>query len=613
VTKSYIVDKSNVGGKGCNDSWAGTLSQPLCTVNAGLALAQPGEGVFLRTATYPNFTVTRSGTSSAYITISSYNGEKAVISGGNETINLKGASYIRIHGLEVKGATGYYSAGIQLIQSSGKFPSYNIIENNIVHDNLGSNTIGILIQNGSYNKIVNNKVYNNYLNGIQVLSHSSVIPGGITGNEIIGNESYNNTLGGGNSDGIKLDGAGTQNTLIMNNVVHGNSDDGIDTWNSPNNIIVGNVSYGQTGPGDGNGFKLGGGGTGGYNIVKQNIAYGNKWNGFDSNGTGGNRFYNNIAYNNVNFGFEDGWKDASCTLSTCQQTFINNIGYNNVRGNFSASAYTTVSNNNLWYSDGGSAKVFYNYTLHSTLSSFHSASGNRLDNPSGGERASVQVDPKFVNATGGVFTVQSTSPAIDSGDPTNPGGVVIVNRADIGAFESESTAAPTQVVATQTPIASFTPTSAPASPTATASSTPTAAATEIVPTATSGPINQAGAEVIFDDTHGAFVYSASWIHEINPQAYGGSFKRSTTKLSSVELNFTGESFSIIYTSGPEFQNMLIYVDGVKVGMINQNTPQLQFQQRWDYPGQLSPGVHTLKMVTRNKNNAFGSLDMVIVR
>ena len=444
VTKSYIVDKANIGGKGCNDTWPGTLDQPLCTVTAGLALVQPGEGLFLRAATYPNFTVTKSGTGSAYLSIASYNGEKATISGGSDTIQLRGVSYVRIYGLEVKGATGNYGAGIHLTQNSGVSPSFNIIENNEVHDNIGINTMGILVEDGSNNKVVNNKVYNNYLSGIEVLSHPSNSPNGITGNEVTGNESYNNLLGAGNSDGIKLEGPGTKNTLVMNNIVHGNSDDGIDTWNSSYNTLVGNVSYGQTGSGDGNGFKLGGGITGGYNIVKQNIAYGNKLNGFDPNGTGGNVFYNNVAYNNGNFGFEDGWKDLPCTPSTCQQTFINNIGYNNVHGNFSASAYTAVSHNNLWYSDSGSAKVFYNYTAYSSLSAFYSASGNKLDNPSGGELASLQSNPQFTNAASGTFTIQSSSPAIDKGDTANPGQIIAVNRIDIGAF--------------QTTIGTFTPT-----------------------------------------------------------------------------------------------------------------------------------------------------------
>lgn len=590
VTKSYIVDKGNVGGKGCNDTWPGTLSQPLCTVNAGLALAQPGEGIFLRAATYPNFTVTRSGTSSAYITISSYNGEKAVVSGGSDTVQLKGVSYVRIYGLEVKGATGSYGAGIRATQSSGKFPSYNIIENNIVHDNVGNNTIGILIENGSYNKVVNNKVYNNYLSGIQVLSHSSVSPIGITGNEVTGNESYNNTLGGGNTDGIKLEGAGTKNTLVMNNIVYGNADDGIDTWNTSNNIVVGNVAYGQTGSGDGNGFKLGGGGTGGYNIVKQNIAYGNKRNGFDSNGTGGNRFYNNIAYNNTNFGFEDGWKDAPCTPATCQQTFINNIGYNNARGNLSASAYTAVSHNNLWYSDNGSAKVFYNYAAFSSLSEFYSISGNRLDNPSGGEQASLQADPQFIDAYGGVFTVHASSPAIDRGDPANPAGVMVVNRGDIGVFESESSPAPTQVTAT-----------------------PTATAPVAEPTSTEVVVAPAGMETVYDDKNGAFVYSSGWKNTAKKAAYNGSFKKTTVKKASVKLNFTGESFSIFYTSGPSYGKMKVYVDGVLVGTINQKTSTVRYKMRWDYPGQLPPGNHVLKLVVSNPVNIYSSLDRVIVR
>jgi parallel beta-helix repeat protein len=601
VTKSYIVDKGNVGGRGCNDTWPGTLSQPLCTVNAGLALAQPGEGVFLRAATYPNFTVTRSGTSSAYITISSYNGEKAIVTGGSDTVQLKGVSYVRIHGLEVKGATGSYGAGIRATQSSGKFPSYNIIENNIVHDNVGSNTIGILIENGSYNKVVNNKVYNNYLSGIQVLSHSSVSPSGITGNEVTGNESYNNTLGGGNTDGIKLEGTGTKNTLVMNNVVYGNADDGIDTWNSSNNIIVGNIAYGQTGSGDGNGFKLGGGGTGGYNIVKQNIAYGNKRNGFDSNGTGGNRFYNNIAYNNTNFGFEDGWKDAPCTPATCQQTFINNIGYNNVRGNLSASAYTTVSHNNLWYSDNGSAKVFYNYAVYSSLPAFYSASGSRLDNPSGGEQASLQADPQFVNAYGGVFTVQLSSPAIDRGDPANPAGVVVVNRGDIGVFESASSPTSTQATATAISPPTVTPTTV----------MPTPSPTAVMPTPSPEVVSQT--ETIYDDKNSAFVYSSGWKDIAKPAAYNGSFKKTTVKKASVKLNFTGESFSILYTSGPSYGKVKVYVDGVLVGTINQKTSAVQYQKRWDYPGQLTPGSHVLKLVISNPANIYSSLDQVIVR
>jgi parallel beta-helix repeat protein len=449
AAKIYIVDKNNIGGKGCNDGWAGSLDKPLCTVSAGLNRVQAGDTLYLRGGSYPgDIDATRSGISSAYITISSYNGEKVIISGGDNGIRLYGVSFVKVYGFEITGASGSYGAGISVTQKSGVSPTFNVIENNIVHDNLGSDTIGILIEDGSNNTVLNNKIYNNYFSGIWVVSHASQSPNGITGNQIIGNESYNNTLGGGNADGIGTAGEGTKNTLIMNNVVHGNGDDGIDTWNTSFNTLIGNIAYGQNGSGDGNGFKVGGSTTGGWNVVQQNIAYGNRSNGFDANGSGGNVFYNNVAFNNSGFGFEDGWKNDSCTVPTCPTTFVNNIGYNNVRGNLNASEFTAVSHNNLWYSDAGTKVVSYEYDSYATLAAFYAASGNRLDNPNNGDNASLQASPRFVNAPAARFTLQASSPAIDTGDSsacpsTDQNGVSrpqngnddSIAACDIGAYE----------------------------------------------------------------------------------------------------------------------------------------------------------------------------------
>lgn len=460
---SFFVDKYNVGGNSCNDAWSGSITQPFCTIAKGLSVFNPGDNLYLRAGSYPSFSFNRSGSNNLYFNISSYNNEKVIIQGGSDTVRLNGVSYVRIHGLEITGATGSYGAGLRVTNSGSFLPNYNILENNLVHDNLGSNTYGIVVEDGSFNRILNNRAYNNYLSGIQITSHSSVTPGGVTGNEISGNYSYNNVAGAGNSDGIKLEGSGTKNTLVSNNVMYGNSDDGLDTWNTSYNTVTNNLAYNQVGPGDGDGFKVGGGVTGGHNLVKQNIAYGNKLNGFDSNGTGNDTFINNVAYNNTNFGFEDGWKDSPCTPSTCVQTFINNIGYNNVRGNFSASEYTGVSHNNLWYSDSGSPKVLYKYTTHANLASFYAGSGNRLDNPSAGQLSSLSLDPKFTSLPLFDFSLLSGSPAVDHGDPANPGQITTVGTPDIGAKESLVSSP------TSSPAPSLTPT-----PTPTPSPSPTA-------------------------------------------------------------------------------------------------------------------------------------------
>ena len=436
VAKTYIVDKDNIGGHSCNNSWAGSITQPLCTIDHGIALLQPGDTLFVRKGTYPSFLIAKSGTAGSYITISGYNNEMPLINGGHG-IELKGTSYVAIKGFEVTGATGNWTGGISLTETNTAKPLYNIIEGNKVHDNTYVNISGIKISEGSYNKILHNEVYNNYFVGIRIAGVSSAI----TDNEIGFNTVYNHTLAGVDSDGIGLYGETIARTYIHDNIVHNNNDDGIDTWNSSNNIIVGNVSYNQIGVGDGNGFKLGGV-SGGYNLVKNNIAYNNKARGFDSNGSGGNVYYHNIAYNNTGFGFQDNWRrDASCTANSCPAIFINNIGYNNGKGNFSAGTSTLTSHNNIWYSDSGSPKIAYTADVYSSLSAFYAASGNRLDNPNAGDLSSLQVNPQFVNPVGLQFELLPSSPAIDRGDPANPAGITAIRRVDIGAFEYGSNSA----------------------------------------------------------------------------------------------------------------------------------------------------------------------------
>ena len=414
-----------------SDANAGTLEAPFRTIKKAMDVAQAGAFIYVRAGKYPSFTVTKSGTATSPITISAYENEMPIIYGGIG-IRLKKVQYVIIHGFEVTKASGHGALNMGGIVISGG--GYNTVEYCKVHGNLIDFPNGIMIRNSSNNQINHNTVFNNGNVGIFILG--SYTASRSRNNQIGWNTVYGHTLARGNADGIGLQN-NVGSTYIHDNVVYANADDGIDTWNTPHNTIVGNTVYGQVGPGDGNGFKLGGGSTGGSNIVKQNIAYSNKSNGFDSNGSGGNVFYNNVAYKNGNFGFEDGWKNPRCTLATCKETFINNIGYNNGHGNFAASAYTAVSHNNLWFSGSGSAKVFYNYTAYSSLSKFYSASGNRLDNPAGGEQASIRADPQFTDAPGGLFTVQTSSPAIDQGDPANPGEVTAINRVDIGAFEND--------------------------------------------------------------------------------------------------------------------------------------------------------------------------------
>jgi hypothetical protein len=215
---------------------------------------------------------------------------------------------------------------------------------------------------------------------------------------------------------------------------------------------------------------------------------------------------------------------------------------------------------------------------------------------------------------------------VDLGSPTGPRyqigtawrrdftkGYVVVDP--VNRTAAISTAAPS-------PSPTGTPTVAPSS---TSTATPTTAPTLAVPssstpvptqTATHTPIQPSstpgGTVTIHDDKNSAFRYSRHWSNVVESQAYMGSFRLTQKTGASVTLNFTGQAFSLIYKTGPLFGNMDVYVDGALVHTLNQNTPSPLFQQKWSYPGTLSAGSHTLKLVFANPSTGRVSVDAVSI-
>ena len=60
--------------------------------------------------------------------------------------------------------------------------------------------------------------------------------------------------------------------------------------------------------------------------------------------------------------------------------------------------------------------------------------------------------------------------------------------------------------------------------------------------------------------------------------------------------------------------MDVYIDDALVATINERHEVSTYKARWDYPGQLSPGQHILKLVfVTTGSSRNGSLDAVIVR
>ncbi len=152
---------------------------------------------------------------------------------------------------------------------------------------------------------------------------------------------------------------------------------------------------------------------------------------------------------------------------------------------------------------------------------------------------------------------------------------------------------------------------APESPTPTETSVPPTPVPPTVIPPTAGPTSQPSVDTVYDDKDSAFVYSG-WYNVGKVQAYGGSYKQTTEYSSVATLNFTGQSFSILYKSGPKYGMLHVFIDGTMMGFIDQNERPQAYQRRWDFPGQLSSGPHTLTLVFVSPDMK-ASLDAVIVR
>jgi hypothetical protein len=133
-------------------------------------------------------------------------------------------------------------------------------------------------------------------------------------------------------------------------------------------------------------------------------------------------------------------------------------------------------------------------------------------------------------------------------------------------------------------------------------------------TTTAQPTSRHPQERIFDNRHTAFLYSEGWVEEASEYALDGSFARTSANGAWVSLPFTGGSFSLIYKGGPGYRKMDVYVDDVLVARIDEKHAAGTYKARWDYPGLLPLGQHTLKLVFVTTSSATnGSLDAVIVR
>lgn len=324
-----------------SDTNAGTIDAPFYSIAKAVSLVQAGDTIYVRGGKYNYNTTIRletSGTASKRICLFAYPGEFPELDfstqpygASNRAFLLKG-NYWYIKGLEI------HHAGDNGIKVEG---SHNIIERCTTHHcgdtgiqlgfghNFSDSFPGISKNDGTYcayNLILNCDSYYN----------------------------YDSDSNGGDADGFacKMHNG-------MGNVFRGcrawyNSDDGWDLFETDFAVVIDSCWTWKSGvgQGNGNGFKLGGDGTGGASygthVVTNSISFGHKVNGFTNNShKDGTLIVNCLSFSNGTSGYNYFFEGSLNSGKT--NTFKNCVGIPRANGGGNITYdVTPVEQNNSW-------------------------------------------------------------------------------------------------------------------------------------------------------------------------------------------------------------------------------------------------------------------------
>ena len=305
--------------------------------------AAAGTVIQVRAGTYyPTATLksTADGTGSNRITLQAYGSEKAKIDGsklpdGSWLTGIYG-SYWTVQNLTFQNSP---AQGFVVTSSTG-----GVFKNLVTADNgdsgftlRGDNTVNNLVQNLDS--------YGNY----DAAGH------------------------GQNADGIAIKfGSGTGNK-VTGARLYNNSDDGLDLWQFSSPVTIehswafgnGRNRWGDSAfEGNGNGFKLGGGGVAVAHVVNNNAAWDNTLNGFTENSnTGAIALNRNTAYANTEAGFY---------FATGRARLARNLAVSN-KGGLDRLSSVTASAANNW--DTGVSTPAFKSTDATTAYASRQASG----------------------------------------------------------------------------------------------------------------------------------------------------------------------------------------------------------------------------------------------
>jgi len=424
---AYYVDGTNGndlnGGTSLETAW-----KTIAKANSEL---QAGDIVYIVGGTYKEtIAPSNSGTSGNYITYKNYNSKEVIISNVGHGIYLNNISYIIIDGLKIIDVGRFV-----VIKNDSK---HNIIRNCYMEN--ASEWGGIRIENSSYNKILNNYIYNGHGDLVELYPNADYNL--IEGNEISGGPLNTHSC-------LLIRSTNDQNpssyNIVRDNYIHGGHDDNVNILQKvDHNLIEDNIIENTPGAG----LKFCGGQ---YNIFRRNIVidcksygfgiYTNLYGEYQSFGTN-NKFYKNVAYRS-NRGKD---MDAGCRLLVYEggsdiknNCFKNNIFlennpsqiYINADPGYKDNVYANIFSNNVLFSgDIGGYLVKYKGIKYS-LSEIESLQGSGFSN-------NIDADPNFVSTSNKNFHLKANSPCINAGafltETTASGSGTQITVDDAGYF-----------------------------------------------------------------------------------------------------------------------------------------------------------------------------------
>ncbi|MFI6546002.1 right-handed parallel beta-helix repeat-containing protein [Streptomyces prunicolor] len=312
-------------------------------LESAVANATAGTVIQARAGTYtPAATLksTANGTSSARITLQAYGTEKVKIDGS-------------------KLPAGQWLAGI--------YGDYWTVQNLTFQNSPAQGFVATSSIGGIFKNLV---TANNGDSGFTLRGD------GTTNNLVQNLDSYGNYDAAGhgqNADGIAIKfGSGTGNK-VAGARLYNNSDDGLDLWQFSSPVTIehswafgnGKNRWNDSAfEGNGNGFKLGGGGVSVAHVVNDNAAWDNTLNGFTENSNTGAIVLNrNTAYANTEAGFY---------FATSKARLARNLAVGN-KGGLDKLGSATVSAANNW--DSGVITPSFKSTDATTAYGARSSSG----------------------------------------------------------------------------------------------------------------------------------------------------------------------------------------------------------------------------------------------